>query len=140
MKKFIMRHRVRWHETDTAGVVYFGSYLTYLEMAEVELYRSLGTSQRDWMQTQGLGLPRVEVFCQYKSPARYDDALEIHTWSEVKGKTIIIHGEIYREGENKLLARGYLKSLCVPRAEGGYGKAMEVPAALVDYLRPYSAS
>lgn len=140
MKKFVLHHRVRWHETDAAGVVYFGSYLTYIEMAEVELYRSLGISLGVWMKKEGISLPRVEVFCQYKSPARYDDLLEIQAWAELKGKAIIIHGEIYREGENKLLARGYLKSLGVQRTEEGYGKAVEVPAALADYLRPYTVS
>lgn len=135
MGRFAMSHRVRWNETDAAGVVYFTHYLTYLEMAEVEMFRSLGTSQQEWMKKEGISMPRVEAFCQYKAPARYDELLEIQTWAEIKGKAINIHGEIYRD--EKLLAKGYLKVLCVENRQGSYGKAVEVPPSLRDYLRPY---
>ena len=34
---FVTQVRVRYAETDAEGVVYYGSYLTYFEVARVEL-------------------------------------------------------------------------------------------------------
>ncbi len=137
MKKFIMPHRVRWDETDAAGVVYFVNYLTYIEMAEAEVFRSLGKSELEWMEEKDLGFPRVEVFCQYKSPIHYDEMIEVHSWVEVMGRVLLFQGEIYRQGDKKLLAKGHLKIMCVKRGAGGDGKSVEVPPDLLDYLKPF---
>ena len=40
--RFTTPIRVRYAETDAAGVVYYGNYLTYFEVVRVELLRALG--------------------------------------------------------------------------------------------------
>src|SRR5665647_2487900 len=39
--QFTTRVRVRYAETDAAGVVYYGNYLTYFEVVRLELLRAL---------------------------------------------------------------------------------------------------
>lgn len=137
MKKHKTEIRVRWNETDCAGVVYFGNYLSYIEAAEEELFRSLGKSEARWKEDYKIRLPRVEVKCQYKSPAYYDDLLEIRTWVELKGKALLFHGEIFRKGEERPLATGYLKCLCVDFRDGKFGSSRPLPQEMVEALRPY---
>jgi len=68
--------RVRYAETDQMGVVYYGNYAIYLEVARVETMRALGFSYRE-MEEGGVMLPVLEYKTKYIRPARYDDELTI---------------------------------------------------------------
>jgi acyl-CoA thioester hydrolase len=71
--------RVRYAETDKMGVVYYANYLIWFEVGRCELLRAAGSSYRE-LEATGIGLPVVEAHCEYKSPARYDDELQVKTW------------------------------------------------------------
>jgi acyl-CoA thioester hydrolase len=69
--------RVRYAETDAQNVVYYANYLTYMEIARWDYVRSLDRpfdALRDFWQRHFT----VEVHCSYKSPARFNDVLELH--------------------------------------------------------------
>lgn len=70
--------RVRYAETDRMGVVYHANYFMWFEVGRCELLRSIGRSYRE-MEAAGIGLPVIEAHCEYKSPARYDDELQVKT-------------------------------------------------------------
>jgi len=70
--------RVRYAETDKMGVVYHANYFMWFEVGRCELLRSIGRSYRE-MEKAGIGLPVIEAHCEYKSPARYDDELQVKT-------------------------------------------------------------
>ena len=70
--------RVRYAETDKMGVVYHANYFMWFEMGRCELLRGIGRSYRD-LEASGIGLPVIEAYCEYKSPARYDDELVVTT-------------------------------------------------------------
>jgi len=69
--------RVRYKETDQMGVVYYSNYLVWFEVARAELLRDIGHTYRDIEEELGLRLMVLEVRCRYKSPARYDDLIDI---------------------------------------------------------------
>jgi acyl-CoA thioester hydrolase len=71
--------RVRYAETDKMGVVYHANYFTWFEVGRCELLRAIGRSYRE-MEATGIGLPVIEAHCEYKTPARYDDELQVKTW------------------------------------------------------------
>ncbi len=75
--------RVRYSETDKMGYVYYGNYASYLEVARVELIRSLGLSYKK-MEDEGVMLPIAEYKNKYLRPAYYDDLLTIKTWIREK--------------------------------------------------------
>jgi len=75
--------RVRYSETDKMGYVYYGNYASYLEVARVELIRSLGLSYKK-MEDEGVMLPIAEYKNKYLRPAYYDDELTIKTWIREK--------------------------------------------------------
>jgi acyl-CoA thioester hydrolase len=70
--------RVRYAETDKMGVVYHANYFMWFEIGRCELLRAIGRSYRQ-MESEGIGLPVIEAHCEYKSPARYDDELQVRT-------------------------------------------------------------
>src|ERR1041385_8853295 len=70
--------RVRYAETDQMGVVYYANYLVWFEVARADWLRSFGWTYRE-MEESGLLLPVIEAQCEYRSPARYDDEVEIRT-------------------------------------------------------------
>jgi acyl-CoA thioester hydrolase len=70
------RVRVRYAETDQMGVVYYGNYATYYEVARVEALRALGISYKE-IEASGVMLPVLEYKIKYIRPAKYDELLSI---------------------------------------------------------------
>ncbi len=66
---FEYRIKAQPHHTDYAGVVWHGSYLTWMEEARVECLRSIGI---DFAELVALGcdLPVVELSIRYHRPMR----------------------------------------------------------------------
>ena len=94
--------RVRYGETDPMKYVYYGNYAEYLEVARVELFRSIGISY-DEIEKNGIWLPVSEYHIKYIKPAKYDDLLQIHT-KIIKKPTVKIKFEytIFNEQNEKL--------------------------------------
>lgn len=94
--------RVRYAETDPMKYVYYGNYATYLEVARVELFRSLGISYAR-LEELGFWLPVSEFSIKYLKPAFYDDLLEIHTFiKRIPGVKIEFEYEIFNDKNEKL--------------------------------------
>ena len=65
---FTFQVRTRYGETDQMGVIYYGIYPQYLEIARVEWLRSLGISYKE-LEEKGIMLPVVSLQIDYKKPA-----------------------------------------------------------------------
>lgn len=127
--------RVTWADTDAAQVVHFSKFLVYFERTEEEFYRSLGFNFTDF-RDRGLWLPRVEAFCQYKKPARFDDLLEVElTVGELREKSVKLGFTVTRKKDMELLATGHL---VIVAADRNTGKATPFPKEIVDKLKPFS--
>ena len=68
--------RVRYAETDQMGVVYYGNYAQYFEVARVETLRSIGLSYKK-IEESGILLPVSDYQIKYILPAFYDEELNI---------------------------------------------------------------
>jgi acyl-CoA thioester hydrolase len=79
-KTHILPIRVYYEDTDLSGLVYHANYLRYMERARTELFRSVGVSKMaDLESPEPTAWTIREVNIRYLSPARLDDALEVHT-------------------------------------------------------------
>lgn len=95
--------RTRYAETDQMGVIYYGNYPQYLEIARVEWLRNLGISYKE-MEEKGVMLPVVSLHIDYKKPALYDQLLSVQIiLREVPTTKIIFDYQIFNE-QNELLA------------------------------------
>lgn len=94
--------RVRYAETDPMKYAYYGNYAAYLEVARVELFRTIGMSYDD-IEKKGIWLPVSEFKIKYLKPALYDQPLEIHTLiRQIPGVRIVFEYEIYNEAKEKI--------------------------------------
>jgi acyl-CoA thioester hydrolase len=105
--------RVPYAHTDQMGFVYYAHYLMYFEMARAELLREVGLPYTE-MEQQGVMLPVVEAHCEYKQPARFDDALVVHTHCrEIRKARLHLDYEIKRD--EALIVTGYTHHVCMDR-------------------------
>jgi len=94
--------RVRYGETDPMKYVYYGNYAEYLEVARVELFRSIGISYNE-IENRGIWLPVSEYNIKYLKPAFYDEELTIHTFVEkLPGVKIEFRYEIFNSDKIKI--------------------------------------
>ena len=109
MKKVAVEYRVPYADTDQMGVVYYGNYLTLFERARNELMRACGYTYRE-CESEGWMLPVVHAELDYRSPARYDDLLEVTAYVQsAKGVRLEIACEVRRKGEDAVLVRGFTR-------------------------------
>ena len=83
---FAVRERVRWSDVDAAGIVCYGSFLRFFELAESELFRAAGLPHVA-LEAAGLWLVRRRVECDFLRPVRLDDELEMRVVVESMGRT-----------------------------------------------------
>jgi len=96
--------RVRYSETDQMGVVYYGRYAEYCEIARTEWIRALGLPYARMEQEMGILLPVRAFQITYHAPARYDDLLTLYTWiTEMPTNRITFAHAIYKEGAEPTL-------------------------------------
>jgi len=115
MLKHISTIRVRYADTDKMQFVYNGKYLEYFEVGRTELLRSLGLPY-SVVENNGYQLPVIEASVKYKSPAFYDDLLEIEsTVTELPNPKFRIHYVIRKvESPNKeIVAEGFTDHLFI---------------------------
>ena len=113
MKKVTTEYRVPYADTDQMGVVYYGNYMALFERARNELMRACGYTYKE-CEAEGFMLPVAHAEADYKSPARYDDLLEISAWVQLqKGVRIEIACEVRRKGEDMVLVSGFTRHVFV---------------------------
>ena len=94
--------RVRFADTDAAGIVHYAHYLAFLEAGRAEALRQLGLPQARIAACE-LQAPVLEAVLRYRAPARFDDVLMIQTWvAELDGARFRFRYEI-RHAENQAL-------------------------------------
>ncbi len=102
--------RVRYKDTDTMQVVYYGNYLTYFEVGRVEFLR-----QHDMPMSvvdAKIHLPVAEAFVKYLKPARLDDLLEVRCWISQKKRVSFRFEYEIRNEAGELVATGHTLHAC----------------------------
>jgi acyl-CoA thioester hydrolase len=99
--------RVRYAETDQMGVVYYGNYFTWFEVARVEMCRQLGFEYKQMEIEDDSFIVVAEAQCRYKRPARFDDVLVIRTRvTESQRRTVRFSYEVLNQESGELIATG----------------------------------
>lgn len=107
LARAVSRIRVRYAETDQMGIVYYANYLVWFEVGRTDLLRLSGWSYRE-METDGYALPVVEVHCEYRQSARYDDELDIVTTGSIFSPVRIkFEYQVVRAADGATLANGH---------------------------------
>ena len=105
--------RVRFADTDLQGIVFNGNYLTYYDVAWTEYFRAVGFT---WSDLLALGVDTVlaRTTMEFKSPAKFDEVLEVHTRVSGLGNTsLTFEFEIYPQNEDRLIGTATSLYVCV---------------------------
>ncbi|MBL0331893.1 MAG: acyl-CoA thioesterase [Chlorobiota bacterium] len=114
MKPFKIIERVRWIDCDPAQIIYYGSYIRFFEIAETEMYRSMGLPYSEAFQKLNCFPIRAEYYNSYLHPAKLDDEMEISIWISHWGTTsFTISFSFEKKGTKIILAKGYCRLVCV---------------------------
>ena len=84
--KFSAFARVGFSDTDAQGIVYYGRYLPYFDLARVEYERHLGLLRKEAVGKDFVMRASTVV---YDAPARFDDLLEVFVRTKRIGATSI---------------------------------------------------
>jgi 4-hydroxybenzoyl-CoA thioesterase/acyl-CoA thioester hydrolase len=105
------QRRIEFSDTDLGGIVHFSRFFVFMEGAEHEFLRSLGTSVDFKIDGHKAGWPRLSATCEYKSPARFEDVLDIEVRVLRKGRRSLTYGfEFSIEGRH--VASGKIAAAC----------------------------
>lgn len=127
------RRRIEFADTDMGGIVHFSRFFVFMETAEHEFLRALGAEVHMSLDNQDIGWPRVEASCQYLSPARLADELEIHVRVVRKGHKSMTYGFTFSCGDH-IVARGRMSSVCCSMDATDGLRAIPIPAMIADRI------
>ncbi len=127
--------RVRFAETDMQGIVFNGNYLIYFDVAWTEYIRAQGMTYQEMAEKFGTDTVLVGTTVHYRSPARFDDLLDIHTRVGKIGNTsLTVEFEIRLHDDDRLVATGENAYVFV---KPGTQDKMRVPDGLRDLFSTF---
>ena len=124
--EFRTTRRIEFPDTDMAGIVHFSRFFVFMEAAGHEFLRSLGTSVSTEYEGNQIGWPRVGASCDYMSPARFEDVLDIHLSVIRKGEKSMTYGFVFHN-KGTVVARGQLRSVCCVCNPGEKLQSIPIP-------------
>jgi acyl-CoA thioester hydrolase len=135
-RPFVIEEYVRWSDVDFAGIIFYGSYVRFFEIAETELFRACGLAYARVFDQYDIFLPRRAVHSEFYRPARLDDRLRVATYvGRVGTKSMTLNFDVLRDGSASLGAAGWMVLVCVDRKRL---TPRPLPASLLEALAPHT--
>jgi acyl-CoA thioester hydrolase len=136
--RFRVGEYVRWGDIDQAGIICYGAYVRFFEIAETELFRAVGLPYSQLFERFDFWLPRAELHFEFRAPARLDERLEVEMWVAHVGRSSLrLEFEVRKQAPGgDLTARGHAVLVAVARADF---KPVPLPPELIAAIAPYRA-
>jgi acyl-CoA thioester hydrolase len=130
--KYAARTRVGFSDTDAQGIVYYGRYLPYFDLARVEYHRHLELNP-DLLDGNEYVMRALAV--EYHAPAVFDDTIEAYVRLARIGRTSATYElAAYREEDDVLMVTATQTLVLVDLLER---KACVIPDAFTDKVRAF---
>jgi acyl-CoA thioester hydrolase len=130
--KYAAHTRVGFSDTDAQGVVYYGRYVPYFDLARVEYHRHLGLSN---YKLGGNEFVMRAMHVEYHAPAVFDDLIEIFARIARIGRTSATYEfAAYRAEDDVLMVTATQTLVLVDLEER---KACAIPDAFVETVRAF---
>jgi acyl-CoA thioester hydrolase len=124
--------RVQFSDTDAQGVVYYGRYMPYFDLARTEFHRHLGRVHLD-----NVDFAMRAVTVEYVAGAVFDDLLEVFVRVERIGTTSITYDHaVHRVEDDRLMATAKATLVCISLDER---KAVPVPGTFREHVEAFQA-
>ena len=128
--------RVEFRDTDAAGIMHFSTYFTYMEEAEHELLRSLGTSVIQHTGSETLSWPRVAATAEYQGAVHFEDLIEIEVRISRLGTRSVTYQHTFLL-DAEPIASGTITAVCCCIDPEQALSSRDIPTQLRDQLTPY---
>ncbi|MFS8084911.1 MAG: acyl-CoA thioesterase [Acidobacteriota bacterium] len=142
-KKYTIEERVLWGDVDAARIIFYGSYIRFFEIAETELFRSVGMPYGKVFDELDIWLPRVHLECDFKRAAQLDDLLEVSVYVGRIGRTSMrLNFEVRRKGSDSKLEEALIATahfVLVATSREGL-QPLPIPEDLRRAFGPYTES
>ncbi len=126
--------KVRFNETDLQGHVNFGHYLFYFDIGLTEYFEAIGYDYQRMVE-DGADLLYVESHCNYKSPAKWPEVLDINTRvADLGRRSISFEFEVTSQTDDRLVATGHIVTVTVAKEPRG---PCRVPDRLREAIEAY---
>ncbi|MSR75754.1 MAG: acyl-CoA thioesterase [Planctomycetes bacterium] len=123
--------RVRYGETDKAGVAWHGSYVAWYEVGRCEFLRDVGINYASFEHEQQLFLTVVGMDMRFLKPARSDDVLVVETAvAAVERASVRFEQHIFHQGAEQCASRASVRVACVDAS----GRVAALPSVLREAL------
>jgi acyl-CoA thioester hydrolase len=131
--KYAAFARVGFSDTDAQGVVYYGRYMPYFDLARTEFHRHLGRTHLG-----GVDFAMRAVVVEYVAGAMFDDLLEVFVRVEKIGRTSITYDHaVHRVDDDKLMATAKATLVCIALDER---RAVAVPDTFRTQIESFQQS
>ncbi len=124
--EYITKRKIEFTDTDMAGIVHFSRFFIFMETAEHEFLRSLGTSVATEWNGDKIGWPRLAASCEYLSPLHFEDEVDIRLSVSNKGTKSLTY-QFHFSLEGKDIAQGQLTTVCCITNPGEKIRAIPIP-------------
>lgn len=133
---FVIDEYVRWSDVDFAGIIFYGAYVRFFEIAETEMFRHCGLAYAEVFDRYDVFLPRKAVHAEFHSPPRLDDRLRVAAYiGRVGTKSLTLHFDVLRNDRLELAAEGWQVLVCVDRKNL---RPRPLPDGLLAALAPHT--
>ncbi len=121
--------RVRYKDTDRMGLVYYGNYFTFFEVARNEFMRDLGYPYAE-IEADGYNLVVTEASADYHANTKYDAMVVVKTMIlPVKRVRVRFDYRVFDE-KGRLLVTGHTVHACLNANQ----KPVRIPAKLREII------
>jgi acyl-CoA thioester hydrolase len=133
--KYAAFMRVGFSDTDAQGIVYYGRYLPYFDLARVEYHRHLDLLDKAFREEQFV-MRASSV--EYLAPARFDDLIEVFIRMKRIGRTSATYEcAAYRVEDDVLMVTATQTLVFIDLEER---RALPIPAWYRDAIRGYEGA
>ena len=127
--------RVGFSDTDAQGIVYYGRYLPYFDLARVEYHRHLDLLEKALREEQFV--MRASTV-EYLAPARFDDLIEVFIRMNRIGRTSATYEcAAYRVEDDVLMVTATQTLVFIDLEER---RALPIPAWYRDAIRGFEGA
>src|SRR5918999_629757 len=135
-KPFVISEYVRWGDIDLAGIICYGAYIRFFELAETEIFRAAGLPFKDMFDRYDMWLPRKIMHTEFHSPAVLDEQLKVVTYfSRVGTTSLTINFDVMDAERRTLHAAAYQVLVCVGKRDF---RKRPLPPELIAAIQPYT--
>ncbi len=109
--------KVNYYETDKMGITHHSNYIRWMEEARIDFLEQIGFGYAK-LEADGIISPVIGVECEYKSPTKFGDLIDVNVEiEEFKGVKLVIKYIMTKHGNGEVVLEGRTKH-CFLNAEG----------------------